>query len=164
MPEISMEMVKLLNEQLRKELESAYLYLSMAAYFESKGLKGFAHWMKLQAKEELEHAMKIYNYIYERGGRVELQTIPKPPGEWDSVTSAIRAALSHEEHMTTSINELYKKAVEMNDYATQVFLHWFIEEQVEEEDQLRDILSKLELAGESPNIIFILDRMMSERK
>ncbi len=158
------KVLKALNEQLNSELYSAYLYLSMAAFFDSKGLSGFAHFMKVQAKEELEHAMKFYEYINSRGGRVELYAIQEPPREWASVTDAIRAALEHERSVTRAIHKLVDLAKEADDKATEVFLHWFVEEQVEEEKMFSDILQLLELAGETPQALLMLNAKLGERK
>ncbi|MCE4621015.1 MAG: ferritin [Desulfurococcales archaeon] len=163
MPGLSERILELLNKQLNAELYSAYLYLSMAAYFEEKSLKGFASWMKKQAREELEHAMKIFNYIVERGGRVSLEAIEKPLSEWESPLEAVRYALEHETKVTKSIDELFKAAREEGDHATEVFLHWFIREQVEEESQFSDLLAKLNMAGDDPAALIALDSALSKR-
>ena len=161
---VDAKVLKALNEQLNSELYSAYLYLSMAAFFDSKGLSGFAHFMKVQAKEELEHAMKFYEYINSRGGRVELYAIQEPPREWASVTDTIRAALEHERSVTRAIHKLVDLAKEVDDKATEAFLHWFVGEQVEEEKMFSDILQLLEFAGETPQALLMLDAKLSERK
>ena len=153
-----------LNEQLNRELYSAYLYLSMAAFFDSKGLGGFAHFMKVQAKEEIEHAMKFYEYINSRGGRVELYAIQEPPKDWSSITEAVKAALEHERSVTRAIHRLMDLAREEGDKATEVFLHWFVKEQVEEEKLFSDILQLLKLAGETPQALLMLNARLGERK
>ena len=162
--ELKREMLDALNSQLNAELYSAYLYLAMAAYFDSKGLKGFAHWMRVQAEEEVEHAMKFYDYINDRGGRVILGAIEKPPTEWDSITDAIRAGLEHERAVTEAIGSLVDLARKLGDKPTEVFLHWFIEEQVEEEKSFAEILQALQLAGESPQALLLLDQRLAQRK
>lgn len=164
MPRISEELVKELNKQINSELYSAYLYLSMASYLESRGLKGFAHWMKAQAREELGHAMKLFDYVLARGGKVELHPIDKPPSEWGSVAEMVRHALRHEEGVTESISRLFSIAREANDPATEVILHWFINEQVEEESLFSDLLFKVEAAGEDPRALIMLDQALAGRK
>ena len=122
-----------MNEQINKEFFSSYLYLSMAAYFEDKNLTGFAHWMRLQADEEREHAMKFYNYILDAGGRVYLKAMDAPETDWKSNLQVAEQVAEHEARVTASIHDLYALALEEKDYAAQVMLHWFISEQVEEE-------------------------------
>ncbi|MBO8160032.1 MAG: ferritin [Thermosipho sp. (in: Bacteria)] len=154
---------KALNEQIKKEINSAYLYLSMATYFESENLNGFANWMKKQANEELNHAMKIYNYVFERGGRVELQAIEKPKCKWDSPLAAFEEAYNHERFITDSIHKLYELSLEEKDYATASMLKWFIDEQVEEEAQTEQIVNKIKLLSKSPNGLYILDKELGAR-
>ena len=161
---ISDKMEAALNEQIKNELYSAYLYLSMSAYSESKNFKGFAHWLKLQAKEELEHAMKIYDFIFERGGKAVLKAIDEPPKEWDSFLDLFKNVYEHENKVTDMINNLLKMAREENDYATEVFLHWFIDEQVEEESSADEIVQKLTLAGDQINALMLIDRALAERQ
>ena len=154
---------KAINEQLNKELYSAYLYLAMAAYFESKNLKGFANWMMQQAIEEQGHAMKFYNFIVERGGRVILEAIEKPPTEWASPLDVFEYTYEHEKKVTKSINNLYALAKQENDYATEVFLHWFIDEQVEEEASVDEIVNKLRLVGDKGHALLMIDRELAMR-
>ncbi|MDK2887026.1 MAG: ferritin [Thermosipho sp. (in: thermotogales)] len=154
---------KALNEQIKKEIYSAYLYFSMATYFDSENLKGFANWMKKQAKEELDHAMRIYNYVYEKGGRVELQAIEKPKCKWDSPLAAFEEALAHEKFITDSIYKLYELTQEEKDYATSSMLKWFIDEQVEEESQTEEIVHKIKMLSSSPNGLYMLDRELGQR-
>ncbi len=152
-----------LNEQINKEFYSSYLYLSMAAWAESKNLPGFAHWLKLQQKEENGHAMKFYKYINERGGNVELGAIKQPPSEFESPTKLFQDVLNHERYVSESINTIYEKALEEKDYPTQVMLHWFIDEQVEEEASASEILDTLKMAGEKGPALLMLDRQLGRR-
>lgn len=160
---LSKTMQDAINEQIKNELYSAYLYLSMAAYAEEANLPGFAHWMKVQAREEVEHAMKFFDHATERGGRVALQAIDQPPVEFASPTDLFEKTLEHERHMTSLIHNLYALAVKENDYASQVLLHWFIEEQVEEEANATQILATLKMAGDKGNALVMLDRALAGR-
>ncbi len=160
---LSQRMEEALNKQVNAELYSAYLYLSMAAYFESMNLEGFAHWMKMQTQEELTHAMKFYNFINERGGRVRLATIEAPPSEWASPLAAFEAALKHEQYVTSLINDLVNLALEERDHATNIFLQWFVSEQVEEEASVGAVVERLKLVGDSPQGLFMVDREMAKR-
>lgn len=160
---LSERMLKALNEQVNRELYSAYLYFSMAAYFEDMDLEGFASWMKAQAEEELGHALRFYNYIYERNGRVELSEIPKPPKEWESPVKAFEATYEHEKFISKSIHELAALAEEEKDYPTRAFLEWFINEQVEEEANVKRVLDQLKFAGDSPQVLLMLDRELGAR-
>jgi len=150
-----------LNEQINKELYSSYIYLSMSAYFESIDLPGFAHWMRCQAQEEVAHAMKIYNFINERGGRVLMNPIEGPQTEWDSPVAAFEHTYEHEQFVTGLINKLVDLAIEEKDHATHIFLQWFVEEQVEEEDSASSALNQIKLAGEGG--LFILDKELGAR-
>ncbi len=161
---LSERMLKALNEQLNRELYSAYLYFSMAAYFEDMNLEGFANWMKAQAEEELGHALRFYNYIYDRNGRVELKAVQEPPKEWDSPLAAFEAAYEHEQFITRHIHELAALAEEEKDYSTRAFLEWFINEQVEEEANVKKIVDKLRFAKDSPQVIFMLDQELGQRQ
>ncbi|NDV26120.1 ferritin [Desulfovibrio sp. JC010] len=154
---------KALNEQLNAEMYSAYLYLSMSAYFSDIGLDGFANWMRVQAKEEQFHAMKFYDYINERGGRVLLSAIEAPKTEWESPLACIEAVLEHEKHVTSLINNLVNLAIDERDHATNIFLQWFVTEQVEEEDSVNAVLNKLRLLNGEGNGMFILDKELSAR-
>ncbi|HSA06500.1 MAG TPA: ferritin [Candidatus Gastranaerophilales bacterium] len=155
---------KNLNKQINKELFSAYLYMSMGAYFQSANLLGFANWMHIQAQEEMQHAQKFYNYINERGARVILEQIEKPKTEWASNLNAFEEALAHEEFITNSINELVNIALEEKDHATNIFLQWFVTEQVEEEASVTEIINKLKLMKDAPGGIFMLDRELAQRQ
>lgn len=155
---------KALNEQINKELYSSYLYLSMAAYCEHRGLAGFANWFMVQYREENDHAMKIYNYINERGGRVRLEKIDRPDVEFKSPLDLFQKTLEHEKFVTDSINQLVKIAEEENDRATEIFLQWFVTEQVEEEANDNEIIDKLEMVGEKGNGLYIIDRELAGRE
>ncbi len=157
----SEKMEKALNDQLNAETYSAYLYLSMEAYFQSISLKGFANWMRVQTQEELSHAAKFYNFINEMGGRVTLQAIDAPPTEWASPLAAFEATLEHEQKVTGLINKLVDLALEEHDHATNAFLQWFVTEQVEEEDSARENIDKINLVGETS--LFFLDQELGKR-
>ncbi|UZJ36973.1 MULTISPECIES: ferritin [unclassified Prosthecochloris] len=160
---LSKTLQKAFNEQINKEQYSAQLYLSMAAYCESLNLPGIAHWLKEQQKEEIGHAMQLYKYIIERGGRVELGVIEQPSLDFKSPTALFQDVLNHERSITASINKLYEKALKENDYASQVMLHGFIKEQVEEEASASEILETLKMAGEKGQALLMLDRQLARR-
>lgn len=153
-----------INEQIKHELFSAYLYLSMSAHFEAAGLPGFAKWTRKQAEEETEHAMKFFDFVNERGGRVILHAIDQPEIEFGSPLSVFEEILNHEKKVTSLINNLYAVAMEEKDYATQVMLHWFIEEQVEEESNAQAIVDRLGMAGENKSALLHLDHQVGERQ
>ncbi len=152
-----------MNEQIKNELYSAYQYLSMAAYCESVNLPGFAHWMRAQSREELEHAMKFYDFILDRSGRVVLQAIDQPVVEFGSPLEVFEQVLEHEQKVTAMINELYGLAVRENDYASQTFLQWFVTEQVEEEKNAGDVVETLKMIGDRSEALFLLDRELGRR-
>jgi ferritin len=152
-----------INKQINEEFFSAYLYLSMAAHFKSVNLNGFANWMYIQYQEEIEHGMKFFNYLDERGGKVELEAIEKPQIDWESPLAAFEAAYKHEQHITDRINSMMELAIEEHDHATQSFLKWYVDEQVEEEASTEEIVEKLRLIGESKNGLFMLDRELGQR-
>lgn len=152
-----------MNEQIRNELYSAYQYLSMAAYCESANLPGFAHWMRTQAREEVEHAVKFYDFILDRNGRVMLLAIDQPHVEFGSALEVFEEALEHERRVTTMINDLYELAVKENDYASQTFLQWFVAEQVEEEKNAGDVVETLKMIGDKSEALFLLDRELGRR-
>ncbi len=158
---ISAKMEKAINDQINAELYSAYLYLAMAAYFEEVDLAGCAKWMKAQTQEEMFHAMKMYDFVCERGGRVELFAIDAPPKEWDSPLSVFEHAYAHEQKVTGLINDLMELAMAEKDHATQIFLQWFISEQVEEEASANEVVQKLKLAGDHG--LFLVDRELGQR-
>lgn len=160
---LSKKMQDAINEQIKNELYSGYLYLAMAAYAEDQNLPGFAHWMKAQCQEEVEHAMKFFGYIAESGGRVELKAIDEPPVEFDSPTALFEMTLEHEKKVTGLINDLYELALEEKDYASQVLLQWYIEEQVEEEASASEILETLKMAGAKGQALVMMDRALAHR-
>lgn len=155
---------KALNDQIKEELNSYYIYLSMEAYFESESLDGFATWMELQAQEEMEHAMRIFHYINERGGRVKLQPLEEPKADWASPTEAFKDAYEHEQYITNKIDELMDLAEEKNDKATRNMLEWFVEEQVEEEASTEEIVDKLEMVGENGPGLLALNNALGQRQ
>ena len=152
-----------MNEQIGNELFSAYQYLSMAAYCESENLPGFAHWMRSQAQEETVHAMKFYDFILERSGRVVLGAIDGPLVEFGSPLEVFQSALEHEKMVTGMINNLYGLAIRENDYASQTFLQWFVTEQVEEEKNAGDVVETLKMIGDGTEALFLLDRELGRR-
>jgi ferritin len=162
--EISKKMAEALNGQINAELYSAYVYLSMSAYFESEDLKGMASWMKAQAQEEVAHAMKIYNFVHERGGRVKLLPIEGPATDWDGPLAVFEAALKHEQHVTGLIHELVSKATAEKDYATKNMLDWFVDEQVEEEATASAIVAKLKMSGGEGPALLMLDAQLGARE
>ena len=152
-----------INKQINAELWSAYLYLSMSSYFESISLRGFANWMRVQAQEELAHAMKFYNYVTERGGRVFLSAIDKVPTDWKTPLNVFEETYKHEQKVTGLINNLVNLSVNEKDHATSNMLQWFIDEQVEEESSADEIVQKLKLIGKDGSGLFILDKEMAAR-
>jgi len=160
---ISKNIEEALNDQINAELYSAYLYLSMVAYFESVNLTGFAAWMRAQTQEEIMHAMKMYDFVNERGGRVILKAIETPPSEWDSPLAAFEAAYAHEQLVTGRINDLVNLAVEEKDHATNSFLQWFVNEQVEEETSADNVVQNLKMAQNAPGALFMIDRELGQR-
>jgi ferritin len=157
------KMLKALNEQINAEQYSSLLYLSMSAYLNDKGLPGFANWMYIQYQEELTHANKIYKYIVERGSKVTLKAIDQMPIDFDGVIDIFEKTKAHEELVTSLINDLVDIAIEVRDHATQSFLQWFVDEQVEEEANVQEILDTLKLIDGQGNGIFMLDREMRQR-
>ncbi len=152
-----------LNKQVNAELYSSYLYLGMESYFQSINLQGFATWMRGQVQEELFHAMKFYNYIHERGGKVVLDSIGRPDSSWQSPLGAFETILAHEQKVTGLVNNLMDQAITVKDHATQIFLQWFVTEQVEEEDTVGGVVNKLRLIGEDTSGLFLLDAELSKR-
>jgi len=152
-----------INEQIKKEFYSSYLYLSMAAHFEAHNLPGFAHWMRVQVKEEQTHGMKFFDYLHDRGGAVKLQAIDQPPTEWKSSLELFNQVLEHEQQVTASIYQLYEVSTKENDYATQVMLQWFITEQVEEEKNATQIIEDLKLIDAHGTAVLMLDKQLGKR-
>lgn len=161
---LSGEVLEALNRQLNQELQNAYLYLSIASYFDELSLSGFAHYFKVQAREELEHAMKIYNYIIDRSGRVELFDVPKPKSSWGSILEVVEEFYRAETENTKKIWSLVELARSKGDKATESFLKWFIDEQIEEEKNAADLLAKVKLVKDSPAALLALDNMLAQRK
>ncbi len=160
---ISKKMEEALNAQVNAELYSAYLYLSMESYFQSLNLNGFANWMRVQTQEEVSHAMKIYDFINERGGRALLKGIDAPPTEWNSPLAVFKAAYDHEQKVTGLINGLVDLAIKEKDHATNSFLQWFVNEQVEEEASADEIVQQLKMMEKAPGGMFMLDRELGQR-
>jgi len=152
-----------LNKQINWELYSAYMYLSMSAYFNSIGMAGFASWMRVQAQEEQLHAMKLFDHIVARGGRVHLMEIAQPPLEWSSPTNVFEETYKHEQKVTALINDLVSLAKSEEDYATKNMLQWFVDEQVEEEESASEVFEKIKLVGTDGSGIYILDKEMGLR-
>ena len=152
-----------LNEQLKQELYSSYLYLAMAAYCDAKNLPGFAHWMLLQADEERDHAMRFFSFIQDRGGRVALKALPGPPSDFGSPLDVFEQALAHEQEITSMIDQLYQRATAESDHATQVFLQGFISEQVEEERNAGQVVETLRMAGDNGAALLLIDRELARR-
>lgn len=155
---IDEEMVNALNKQLNAELYSGYMYLAMAAYFESIDLPGFANWNRVHAQEEFTHGMKFYDYLVSRGARVTLTEIEAPPTEWEGAFAVFDHVLRHEQMVTGLINKLVDLAISQKDHATNNFLQWFVAEQVEEEETAGGILKKVKLAGDDSSALLLLDR------
>lgn len=151
------------NEQIRAELYSAYLYLSMSAYFQSMNLPGFANWMRCQSQEEILHAMKFYSFIHDRGGRVTLGPIDGPPTEWKSPLNVFEEAYQHERKVTGMINNLVDLALQERDHAANAFLQWFVTEQVEEESSADGVVQQLKIAGDQGSGLFMIDRELAAR-
>ncbi|UCF17885.1 MAG: ferritin [Phycisphaerales bacterium] len=160
---ISKKIEKALNEQVNAELYSAYLYLSMESWFKSKNLKGFANWMRVQAQEEMSHAMKFYDFVDERGGRIVLKAVEGPPTEWDSPLAVFEAVYEHEQKVTGLINDLVDLAIKEKDHATNSFLQWFVNEQVEEEASADQVVQQLKMVERAPGGMFMLDRELGQR-
>lgn len=160
---INEKVAKVLIEQVNKELYSAYLYLSMSAYFSDIGLLGFANWMRVQVQEEQAHAMLIYDFLINRGERVTLGAIDAPPGDWKNPLQVMEEVLKHEVYVTGLINNVVAVAEEQKDRATMSYFNWFVDEQVEEEANAQDIISKLKLIGDDKSALYLLDKDLSAR-
>lgn len=160
---LSKKLQEALNKQINEEYYSSYIYLAMAAYLEDGNLDGCAHWMRMQAAEEYQHAMKIFDYLIDRGGRVELREVKAPPKEWPNALAVFKASLEHEKFMTTNINKLADLCIEEKDHATNNLMQWYVSEQVEEESQVEDIVKKLEMMGADGPGLFLMDRELKSR-
>ena len=152
-----------LNKQINKEIYSAYLYMSMSAYSQYIGLKGFANWFMVQYNEEMEHAMKIYTYVNDHGEQVKLMAIDEPLVGFESPMDMFEKTLDHEKFITKSINELVDLAIAEKDHATGIFLQWFVTEQIEEEGNDNDIINQLKLIGDNGNGLIMLDKEIGSR-
>lgn len=152
-----------INEQIKWEMYSANLYLSMSAWLQDEGLSGFANWMRVQYQEETDHALKFYDFILSRGGKVTISQIDAPPTTWDSVLDVFEATLTHEQEVTRRINELTYLTKEVKDFASDIFMQWFVTEQIEEEENVRDILNKLRLIKGEGQGMLMLDQEMAQR-
>ena len=161
---LNTNLLNAMNDQIGKEIESSYLYLSMAAHFEAGNWPGFAQWMKTQNHEEWGHAMKFFDFIITRGGRVVLPAIAQPQSAFESHLAIFEQTLEHEKQVTASIHHLYDLALECKDYASQVFLQWFITEQVEEEKSAATLLETLKTIGDKPSTLIYLDKRVGDRK
>jgi len=160
---IKKEVLDAMNEQINAETYSAYMYLSMAAYLKNMGLDGFANWMKIQYQEESAHAIKFFNYLTDRGGKVTLKAVAQVPVDFDGVVDIFEKTLAHEILVTGLINNLVDVAVKASDHASQSFLKWYVDEQVEEESNVEKILATLKLINGEGNGIFMMDRELSQR-
>lgn len=160
---INEKMQPALNKQINEEMFSAYLYLQMSAWFRSINLSGFANWMHVQSQEEMVHAMKLYDFINDRGGKVALLAIEAPQAEWESPLAAFEAAYAHEQHITGCIDDLVALARRNKDNATEIFLQWYVTEQIEEEASADEIVQKLKLMADAPGGLFMLDAELAGR-
>jgi ferritin len=156
-------MEKALNEQINAELYSAYLYLSMSAYFDSTNLKGCANWMRVQYEEETSHAMRLFDYVQEKGGKVTLKAIDAPQTKWKSPLAVFEAVYAHEQKVTGLINKLVDLAIAEGDHATNTMLQWFVTEQVEEEANADELVQQFKLMGDARGPLFMLDRELKQR-
>jgi len=160
---ISKKMVQTLNKQLNNELYSAYLYLSMSSFTTFIGLKGAANWFMVQYQEEMTHAMKFYDYLNSQGEHAQLAAIAAPPTEFGTLLSMFEQTLKHEQFITKCINDLMDQAVKEKDHATQIFLQWFVTEQIEEEGNDNDIIAQLKLVGDNTQGLMMVDRDLATR-
>jgi len=161
---VNKKVMSALNEQIEAELHSAYLYLAMSAHFSERNLDGFAQWMKLQAGEEVGHAMRLYDHVLETGGHIELQSVEAPPSEFGTPKEIFEAALAHEKKITKMIHDLFDLARAEGERATELTLQWFVTEQVEEEDTASRAVEQLELAGDSTAALLMLDQRFGQRQ
>lgn len=160
---ISKKMEEAFNNQVAAEYYSAHLYLAMSAYFQAVDMPGFANWMRIQYLEEMSHAEKIFDYVIERDGRAILKGFDAPPVDWKSTLDAFESTYKHEQHVTSLINNLMDLAIAEKDHAAQIFLHWFVNEQVEEEANAKSIIQQLKLLGDSKAGLFQIDRELGQR-
>ena len=151
------------NDQISLEFASSYAYLQMAAFLEDANLPGFGNWMRRQAEEERTHAMKFFDFVLDRGNQVELRPIPAPSTDYTSPLSAFEASLAHEQKVTAAIHDLYSQATEAKDYESLPLLHWFIDEQVEEESTVSELIEQIAMAGDNGAALLLLDRELGTR-
>jgi ferritin len=163
-PMMSKSMQDALNEQMKHEFYSSYLYLSMSAYCDAMNLPGLSRWMRAQAQEEAKHAMKIFDHILDRGGRISLEQIDRPPAQFTSPGEVFDQAHRHEQQVTASINRVYGLAMDERDFASKVFLDWFVQEQVEEEKTSGLLAEQLRMVGEDRPGLLMLDRDLGQRR
>lgn len=161
---LSEKIISMTNNQIKKEFESAYLYLQIANYYESKGLNGFANWFKIQSTEEESHAMKFYQYLHDNEADVVLQSIDFPKKNYSDFEEPLEDSLIHEQEITEDINKIFGQAMSENDYRTKNFLEWFVQEQLEEEVTANALLDKIQLFGKTPGSLYLLDRELGKRK
>lgn len=161
--QVSAKMQDAINDQIKAELDSAYLYLAMSAHLDGQNLKGFAHWLRMQWQEETQHALKFYDFLLQRDCRVELKALDTPSFDAETPLEVFELVLKHEQYITARIHELYSLSVEEGDYASQPLLQWFLTEQLEEEESARTILDDLRLVGNKGPSLFLLDRELGER-
>lgn len=157
------KMEKAINQQINEEAFSAYLYLQMSAWFAEQGLSGFANWMRVQNQEETSHMEKFYDFVIQRGGSVELEAIEKPQKNWKNPLDAFHETLKHEQHITACIDKLVNLARDEKDNASFNFLQWYVSEQVEEEDNVNTLISKLKLAGDNGALLYMIDQELAAR-
>lgn len=160
---LSKKMETALNQQINQELFSAYQYMGIAAYFAEKNLDGFGHWMRMQAQEEVSHSTRLFDYVVERNGNIDLKPIKAPAKTWKDPLAALQAAYKAEVTNTKQINNIMDLAIKENDHATRVILQWFVEEQVEEEASALELVEKVKMTQKSPSAMFILDRELGGR-
>lgn len=160
---ITKKMETALNDQINKEFYSAYLYLSMSAYCNQLGLPGAEHWFRMQYDEEIAHMSKMFDYVMQHGGEAHLLQIDEPPREFGTLLNVFKESLAHEQFVTKRINALLDVAVEERDHASQVFLQWFITEQVEEESNVQEIVQRLSLAGDNGGALMMIDDKLAQR-
>lgn len=161
---INQKMEDAINKQINNEMYSAYLYMAMAAHADKVGLKGFAHWFMIQYHEEMYHAMKMYEYLQSRGGEIKLTAIAEPPKSWDSPLQMFEDTLEHEQFITKCINDLVDLARAENDKPSEIFYHWYVMEQVEEEDNDNTIIDRLKIIGNKGHALLMLDKELGSRE
>jgi len=157
------EVAEAINKQMEGEFYSSYLYLSMSGFCEQIGLKGSAHWMFVQYQEETDHGIKFFNYLKSQNAKITLLAINEPPNEWESILAVFKETLKHEQHVTSIINDLVDTAEKNRDRATWNFLQGFVDEQIEEEEQVQDVIDQLNLIGDSKSALFLLDKELGQR-